>query len=692
VSQQVVDGVPASERERHAELSQTIEDHAYRYHVLDAPTISDAEYDHLIRRLEALEEQYPSLRTPDSPTQKVGGSYSTMFTPVEHLERMFSLDNVFADEELEAWARRVEREVGTEASYLCELKVDGVAVALVYERGRLVRGATRGDGRTGEDITPNLRTLDDLPLQLAGPAVPELLEVRGEVFFPVSAFEGLNASLVEAGKAPFANPRNAAAGSLRQKDPRVTATRPLRMIIHGIGARRRFEPVRQSEAYVALAEMGLPVSTRYAVKETLDEVEEYVRHYGEHRHDVEHEIDGVVVKIDQFALQRRLGSTSKAPRWATAYKYPPEEATTKLLDIRINIGRTGRATPFGFMEPVRVSGSTVQLATLHNQDEVRRKGVLIGDTIVVRKAGDVIPEIVGPVVALRDGTERAFVMPTQCPECGTELIRPEGEVDVRCPNTTGCPAQAREAVFHFAGRGALDIDGLGYETAIALLQNGRIRDVGDVFHLSPESFQGLRGFGEKKVEQILHGVEAARDRPIWRLLVGLSIRHVGPTAAQALAREFRSIDAIAAASGEQLAEVEGVGPIVAQAVTDWFADRGHRRILERIRAGGARFTDTTVEEGERLLEGVTVVITGTLARHSRDGATEEVQELGGKVTSSVSKKTDFVVVGEAPGTAKYDKALALGVPVLDEEGFEVLLAEGAQAAGRRAGRAEEGAG
>jgi DNA ligase (NAD+) len=676
-----VDGVPVTARERHAELAQTIDEHAYRYYVLDQPTASDAEYDELMRELQTLEERYPGLRTPDSPTQRVAGSYSTLFAPVEHRERLFGLDNVFTIEELEAWAGRAIRAAGDGAAlhWLCELKIDGLAVDLVYENGRLVTAATRGDGRTGEDITGNVRTLADVPLRLAGSAVPELLEVRGEVFFPKAAFTDLNAELVAAGKAPFANPRNAAAGSLRQKDPRITASRPLRMLLHGVGARSGFDPPTQSSAYAALRELGLPAPTSQQVYAELLDVHRYVRHWGEHKHDAEHEIDGVVVKVDQIALQRRLGATSKAPRWAVAYKYPPEEVTTKLLDIRVNVGRTGRVTPFGFMQPVRVSGSTVGVATLHNQDEVRRKGVLVGDTVVLRKAGDVIPEIVGPVAALRDGSERAFVMPTHCPECGTELVRPEGEVDVRCPNAVSCPAQLRESIFHFAGRGALDIDGLGYETGIALIAAGRVRDIGDIFHLTTAAFAGLEGFGAKKTEKVLAGIEAARHRPLWRLLVGLSIRHVGPTAAQALARELRSLDAIAAASAAELAVVEGVGPTIAEAVVDWFADPRHRDIIERIRAGGATLAHAGDGAGPRPLEGVTVVITGTLSAYSRDGAIEAVQARGGKVSNSVSKKTAFCVVGDNPAS-KYDKAVALGVPVLAEAGFAVLLVDGADAA------------
>jgi len=687
-SQGVVDGVPVVARERHAELSRQLDEHSFRYHVLDRPTVSDAAYDALMRELQRLEEDHPSLRTPDSPTQRVGATWSTLFTPVRHLERMLSLDNAFTPEELAAWEKRVEREVGrdavAESGFLCELKVDGVAIDLVYEDGLLVRAATRGDGHTGEDVTPNVRTLADVPAQLRiddrGQA-PAVLEVRGEVYLPVQAFAEINAGLVESGKAPFANPRNAAAGSLRQKDPRVTASRPLRMVVHGLGARTGFGPVRQSTAYDALRAWGLPVSDRATVARTLPEVQAYVERYGEQRHSVAHEIDGVVVKVDDIALQRRMGSTSKAPRWAIAYKYPPEEATTKLLDIRVNVGRTGRVTPFGFMEPVKVSGSTVSLATLHNQHEVRRKGVLIGDTVVVRKAGDVIPEIVGPVVDLRDGSEREFVMPTQCPECATPLAPArEGDVDIRCPNTRSCPAQLRERVSHLAGRGALDIDVLGYEAAVALLRSGLVVDEGDVFALTAETLATVPFFTKKdgtlgaNAGKLLAALDAARSRPLWRLLVALSIRHVGPTAAQALAREFRSLDRIAAASEEELAAAEGVGPTIAAAVTEWFAVDWHRGIVEKWRSCGVQLEEE-LAEGPRPLEGVTVVVTGTLTAWSRDEATEAVQSRGGKVSGSVSKKTGFVVAGDSPGS-KYDKAIQLGVPVLDEDWFTALLEQG----------------
>ena len=679
--------IASSARARHAELSTELDDALYRYHVLDRPTLSDAEYDALMRELVALEEASPGLRTPDSPSQRVGAAISTDFAPVEHLERMMSLDNAFSAEDLADWARRVEREVGDAAEYLCELKVDGLAIALVYENGRLVRAATRGDGRSGEDVTPNIRTLDDVPDRLSGAGLPELIEVRGEVFFPVAKFAELNESLVAAGKAPFANPRNAAAGSLRQKDPRVTATRPLRMIVHGIGAARGVRHERQSEMYAVLGGWGLPTPATAKVLPDLDGVAAFIAYYGEHRHSVVHEIDGVVVKVDQIGLQRRLGSTSRAPRWAVAFKYPPEEVNTKLLAIEVNVGRTGRVTPFAVMAPVKVSGSTVERATLHNASEVRRKGVRIGDTVVLRKAGDVIPEVVGPVVDLRDGSEREFVMPTHCPSCGSPL-RPEKEadVDLRCPNTRSCPAQLRERIFHVAGRGAFDIEVLGWEAAVALLEAGLLQDEGDVFALGAADLAKVPFFVRKadgelsaNAVKLLANLAEARGRPLWRVLVGLSIRHVGPTAAQALAREFRSLDAIAAASEEELAAADGVGPTIAAAVREWFAEDWHRELVDKWRSAGVRTAEDAAAQGERPLEGVSVVVTGSLEEFSRDQATEAVQNRGGKVSGSVSKKTAFVVVGDSPGS-KYDKALALKVPVLDEAGFRVLLADGPDAA------------
>ncbi len=693
-STEKVTGIPTDALDRHSTLAQEIEEHTYRYHVLDRPTISDAQYDTLMRELRALEDTHPELRTPDSPTQKVGGNWSTEFAPVEHLERLMSLDNAFTLEELRAWAARVEREIGTEAEYLCELKIDGLAVDLVYENGRLVRAATRGDGRTGEDVTLNVRTIDSVPDRLRQakgvPSAPDVLEVRGEVFFRTRDFEELNAGLVEAGKAPFANPRNSAAGSLRQKDPRVTARRSLQFLAHGIGRREGWQPARLSEAYATLHDWGIPVSEHVGVRTTLEEVDAYAREAGERRHDLDHEIDGVVVKVDQIVLQRQLGSTSRAPRWAIAFKFPPEEVNTKLLDIRVNVGRTGRVTPYGVMEPTKVAGSTVEFATLHNAQEVTRKGVLIGDTVVLRKAGDVIPEIVGPVVDLRDGSEREFEMPTACPACGSEL-RPEKEddVDLRCPNTRSCPAQLRERLFHLAGRGAFDIEVLGYQSGTALLDEGLIHDEGDLFALTPDQLEGSEYFTTKNgalsanAKRLLDNLAAAKTRPLWRVMVALSIRHVGPTAAQALARTFGDLDRIAAASEEELADAEGVGPTIAASLLEWFAVDWHREIVDKWRAAGVQLREEIVDEGPRPLEGITVVVTGSLDRYSRDEAGEAVTGRGGKVSGSVSKKTGFVVVGDNPGS-KYDKARDLGVPILDEAGFEVLLEEGPDAARERA--------
>src|SRR4051794_38214026 len=678
--------VPDDARTRHRDLSEELDRYAFAYYVQDAPLVSDGQYDERMAELKALEAAHPALVTPESPSQKVNGGFGATFAPVAHPERMQSLDNAFSSDELSAWAARAERDGAAGAGFLCELKVNGLAIDLVYERGRLVGAATRGDGVTGEDVTANVRTMAVVPQQLTGNDVPEFLEVRGEVYFPVAAFAEVNASLVEAGKAPFANPRNAAAGSLRQKDARETAKRPLSMVVHGIGARRGFEPDRQSTAYEQLRAWGLPVSARYEVVDDLEGVWAYIEHYREQRHAVEHEIDGVVVKIDQVALQRRLGSTSRAPRWAIAFKYPPEEATTKLHDIRVNVGRTGRVTPFAFMEPVKVAGSTVQLATLHNASEVKRKGVLIGDTVVIRKAGDVIPEVLGPVAAARDGSEREFVMPTHCPECGTEL-RPEkeGDADIRCPNARSCPAQLRERVFHVAGRGAFDIEVLGYEAAIALLKNHLLTDEGDIFFLDEEQLRQTDFFTRKdgalsaNGQKLLANLQTRKDVPLWRVLVALSIRHVGPTAAQALAREFRSIDRLMSAGEDELAAAEGVGPTIAAAVRDWFAVDWHRDVVRKWRDAGVRMADAESDAAPGPLTGITVVVTGSLRDHSRDSAIAAIQERGGKVTGSVSKRTGFVVVGADPGS-KYDKAVQVKAPVLDDDGFRVLLEEGPDAA------------
>ncbi|MFI2226218.1 NAD-dependent DNA ligase LigA [Streptomyces fradiae] len=712
------DAVPAEAREEHARLAEEVEEHRFRYYVKDQPVISDAEFDGLLRSLEELEERYAELRTPESPTQKVAGTYETEFTAVAHRQRMLSLDNVFDDAGLAAWAERVGRDVGSpEHHFLCELKVDGLAVNLTYEKGRLTRAATRGDGRTGEDITPNVRTISDIPDRLKGDRVPDLVEIRGEVYFPMEKFEELNARLVAAGDKPFANPRNAAAGALRQKDPRVTATRPLHMVVHGIGALEGLTLDRLSEAYELLHTWGLPTARHNRVVDGIDGVREFIAYYGENRHSVEHEIDGVVVKLDEIRLQGRLGSTSRAPRWAIAYKYAPEEVNTKLLDIRVGVGRTGRVTPYAQVEPVTVAGSEVEFATLHNQDVVRAKGVLIGDTVVLRKAGDVIPEILGPVVDLREGGEREFVMPAECPECGTPL-KPmkEGDVDLRCPNARTCPAQLRERLFYLAGRRCFDIENFGYVAAAALTRplepaEPAITDEGDLFDLDPEKLRHIKAYvldldsglpkrdpktGEEKVvtvfanqqgelkknaQAMLANIEAAKTRPLARVITALSIRHVGPVAAEALAREFRSLDRIEQADEAELAAVDGVGGVIAASLKQWFAEDWHREILRKWRAAGVRMEEEGggEDEGPRPLEGLTVVVTGTLQNHTRDGAKEVLQKAGAKVTGSVSKKTAFVVVGENPGS-KYDKAMQLKVPVLDEAGFAVLLEQGPEAA------------
>ncbi|MCZ4497797.1 MAG: NAD-dependent ligase LigA [Marmoricola sp.] len=696
----------SSARAEHAELAQQVDEARFRYYVLDDPTLDDADFDARLRRLEALEEQVPDLRTPDSPTQKVGGAVSTEFTAVDHLQRMESLDNAFSFEELAAWEARITRDGITGATYLCELKVDGLAINLLYENGTLVRALTRGDGRTGEDVTPNVKTIASVPHVLAASQefpVPALVEVRGEVFLPGEAFTRLNASMVEAGRAMFANPRNAAAGSLRQKDPRVTATRDLGMVCHGIGAREGFEPKAQSHAYEALAAWGLPTSEQVQVLPTLAEVEAYIANAGEHRHTiVPYEIDGVVVKVDDVTLQRRLGSTSRAPRWAIAYKYPPEEVNTKLLDIRVNTGRTGRVTPYGVMEPVKVAGSTVENATLHNGYEVARKDVRPGDTVILRKAGDVIPEILGPVLALRPEGLPAWVMPTECPSCGSTLVeQKEGDKDRRCPNHRACPAQVTERVFHVAGRGAFDIEGLGYEAAVALLESGVITNEAGVFGLDADQLLRVPLFtrAPKKDEdgpqlsangqKLLDNLGKAKEQPLWRVLVALSIRHVGPSAARALADTFGSMDAIRGAGLADLAAAEGVGVTIAEAVRTWFdpttgSDRGsddsvwHNEIVDAWAAAGVRMEDEKAELGEQTLAGLSIVVTGSLVAFSRDSAKEAILSRGGKAAGSVSKKTDYVVVGESAGS-KADKAEELGVPVLDEAGFTKLLEGGPSA-------------
>ncbi len=674
-------------RTRYAELVARINDAQHRYYVDDAPTLSDAAYDELMHELEALESAHPELVSQDSPTQRVGAGEWAGFAAVDHAERMLSLDNAFNDDQLAAWAARVERDAGAPVRYLCELKIDGLAVNLTYEKGRLTRGATRGDGRTGEDVTANVRRIKGIPHKLAGDNPPDLVEIRGEIYFPAQAFADLNAAQVEAGDRTYVNPRNAASGSLRQKDPSITAKRALELIVHGIGARTGFEPVSQSDAYAQLKAWGLPTSPRWKVVGSLDEVKAYIAEYQAHRHDLEHDIDGVVVKVDDVAEQQKLGSTSRAPRWAIAFKYPPEEVNTKLLGIEVNVGRTGRVTPYAVLEPVFVGGVTVASATLHNQQEVVRKGVLIGDTVVIRRAGDVIPEVLGPVEALRDGTETVWTMPETCPSCGTRLApSKEADVDLRCPNARHCRKQVIERIVYLGGRDGLDIEGMGEKAAIALVESGVVSNEGDLFTLD-EAQLGKAAFFLKKdgtlstnAGKLLANLEKARQQQLWRVITSLSIRHVGPTAARALADHFNDLQKIATASIEQMSVVEDVGGTIAEAVREWFAEDWHREVVEKWRAAGVRMDQEPVADtGPKPLDGLTVVVTGTLEGHTRDEAAERLTALGAKVSGSVSKKTAFVVVGENAGS-KLDKALSLGVPTLDEPGFAVLLEEGPEAA------------
>jgi DNA ligase (NAD+) len=729
--------VPAeSVREEYENLVDLVRKYRYAYYQEDAPEVSDAEFDSLFRRLEEIEALHPELVTNDSPTQEVGGEVSAAFAAVQHLQRMYSLEDVFSLEELEAWVRRAEASVKKlgnglpNVAWLTELKIDGLAVNLLYRDGKLVRAATRGDGTTGEDITHNVLTIKEIPRELTGSGFPAEMEVRGEVFIPSKAFAEFNESLINAGKAPLANPRNAAAGSLRQKDPAETAKRPLRMFVHGIGAREGLAASSQSETYELLASWGLPVSPYLKVLGSLEEILEFIAHYGEHRHDLLHEIDGIVVKVDDFATQRALGYTSRVPRWAVAYKYPPEEVHTKLLDIAVNVGRTGRVTPFGIMRPVKVAGSTVEMATLHNQEVVKAKGVKIGDIVILRKAGDVIPEIVGPVLALRDQQDppvRDFVMPTECPSCGTPLApAKEADVDIRCPNAKSCPSQLRERVFHVASRGAFDIEALGWEAAVALTQPAEpavppLTSEAALFSLKPEDLADVRIRREKRSKGVATGeyelvpyfytkataktpskptantvrlfqeLEKAKSQPLWRVLVALSIRHVGPTASRALATAFGSMDAIRAASEEELAHVDGVGPTIAAALKEWFAEDWHREIVDAWAAAGVRMADERDESVPRTLEGLTVVVTGSLPNYSRDEAKEAIIIRGGKAAGSVSKNTSYVVAGENAGT-KLDKAEQLGVPVLDEDGFRVLLESGPDGLAGRAPAAVEAVG
>ena len=666
-------------RHRITELTQEIRDHQFKYYVLDAPSITDAAFDKLLKELEALEAKHPQLLEPDSPSLGVGGGFATTFDQHDHIEKMMSLDNVFDSDELATWFDRVEKESST-PEYLCELKVDGLAINLLYENGQLTRALTRGNGVTGEDVTLNVKTIKGLPHTLSGKNIPSLIEVRGEVFLPVAAFNQLNEELEEAGKALFANPRNCAAGSLRQKDPRITASRALDVVVHGVGASEGISFSSQSDAYAQLKSLGLPTSNRFKVCTSRKEVLDFIENYNLHRHDVEHEIDGVVIKVDAIAEQKKLGFTSRAPKWAIAYKYPPEEVTTKLLDIKVSVGRTGRVTPFAFMEPVKVAGSTVTNATLHNQEEIERKGVLIGDTVIIRKAGDVIPEVLGPVLDKRTGKEKAFVMPTQCPECASDLRAiTEGDVDIRCPNTRSCPAQLRERIYYIGSRAALDIDVLGYEAAVALLQDAIIVDEADIFSLTENElmkssfFTKKDGGKGKNLEKLLEALEEAKNRPLWRTIVALSIRHVGPTAAQALATNFGSMDAISKASVAELADIDGLGDVIAQSVVEWFEIDWHRNIIKKWFDAGVAMVNATGEAKPQTLAGLTFVVTGGLEGFTRDSIAETITAYGGKPSSSVSKKTDYVLVGSDPGS-KLAKAQELGVTVIDEARFLELLA------------------
>ena len=657
-------------KRRVEELRDLINYHDYRYYVLDDPEVSDAEYDELMRELRQLEEEFPELITPDSPTQRVGGQRAAeLFAPVQHRIPMLSLDNAFSWEELNAWGKRVERVVGGQADFVCELKIDGLAVALTYDSGQYERGATRGDGFVGDDITVNIRTIRAVPMKLRGSDHPKRLEVRGEVYLPVKAFEKLNEELSTRGDRVFANPRNAAAGSLRQKDPSITASRPLRLWCHGLGTAegRRFQ--RHSEMLSYLRDAGLPVDPRTERMETLEEVFNFCERWQRDRHSIDYEIDGVVVKVDQIGLQEELGATSHAPRWAIAYKFPPEERTTVLREIGVHTGRTGVVTPFAYLEPVYVSGVTVTTATLHNEDEVRRKDVREGDMVVVRRAGDVIPEVVGPVLSKRPKKAKPWRFPKKCPSCGTALTRREGEAYWRCPNRRACPSQNIEWLFHFASRGAMDIEHLGYKTGMALLDRGWVKDPADIYQLTPERLAELPGFKEKSIANLASAIEASKDRPIWRLLVALSIPHVGGHVAQVLARAFPSLGELQAASVEDLNAVEGIGPEIARSVHAWFREPENKDLVRRLAKAGVRVRDETPEAPpEGPLSGTTIVITGGLQAMSRDEATNAAQAAGAYVASSVSKKTDFVVVGENPGS-KYERALQLGVETIDEKEF-----------------------
>jgi DNA ligase (NAD+) len=660
--------------DRIVRLRELIDYHSERYHAQDDPEISDAEYDELVRELAALEAAHPELVTEDSPTRKVGAAPSALFASLKHPNPMWSLDNAFSLEELLAWGKRVERVLGSAADFYCELKVDGLAVNLVYEKGRLVTAATRGDGRTGEDITPNVKTMSTVPKVLKDGDVPDFLEVRGEIFMPVKAFEELNESLVAAELRPFANARNSAAGSLRQKDPQVTAGRQLGLYCHTVGSvpGRRFR--KHSDQMQYLIDLGLPVMEHNRAFSELQAAFEFCRHWENHRHDLSFEVDGVVVKVDDLGSREELGYTSKSPRWAIAYKFPPEEKTTKLRNIVVNVGRTGAVTPFALLEPVRLSGAMVSQATLHNADEVARKDIRIGDTVLVRRAGEVIPQVIAPIVSKRTGEEQVFVMPTHCPVCGTGLQREEGEAVWRCPNDE-CPSRGVEELFHFASRGAMDIEGLGYKAAIQLREMGFVKDPGDIYSLTRDQLLQLPLFGDKKADQLMASIESSKQAGLVRALVAVGIRDVGPPTARLLADEFGSMARVAEATVEELTAVEGIGPIVAQRIRDFFESPRNQGIVKKMADAGVVLEQARVEPKVGHLTGKNFVLTGGLERWSRDETQQVIEEAGGKVVSSVSKKTDYVVVGEKPGS-KLAKAEALGIPLLNEQALAELLEGG----------------
>ena len=664
------------------QLRAEIREHGHRYYILDDPSVSDAQYDALVKELQDLEAKNPELVTPDSPTQRVGTVVGDLFAPVRHLRPMFSLDNATTPADLETWEQRMERQLGAPPNgYVCELKIDGLAVVLTYRDGALVTGATRGDGITGEDITPNLRTIESVPLRLRGESPPSLIEVRGEVYMPASAFEELNRRQAEKGERLFANPRNAAAGSVRQKDPKISASRKVDIWVYQVGLLEGGPDLEtHADTLSYIRELGFRTNPLTRVVSTLDDVLAYVSEAQETRHETVYQTDGVVIKANSLAEQEALGFTSRAPRWAIAYKFPAEEQVTVLKDIAINIGRTGAATPFAVLEPVFVGGATVGLATLHNEDQVRLKDVRIGDQVIVRRAGDVIPEVVGPVVSVRTGREKKWKMPPRCPFCGNPIVRVEGEAVARCTGGFSCPSRVREWLFHFASRGGMDIEHLGYKTIDMLLSDGLIQDPADIFLFDPGALAGREGWKETSIDNLRRAIDRARDRPISRLLNALGIRHVGGTVARTLARHFGGLPALMAASEVEIAEVEGIGPVIARGVAAWAADPDNQALVAKLGRAGVRLEDEVVRgEGSDLLAGATFVISGTVPGFTREEAQAAIEMRGGKAAGSVSGKTTALIMGESPGASKTRKAEELGVPILDEAGFTRLLEKGLSA-------------